>query len=83
MERNEIASDKWGDAVESFSNLLRDAKHLKVANFGLSLPKYDSASENISSARSMNGLSGNLTKAPHVNTPLLCKLVVSRASRTL
>ncbi|KAG0612243.1 hypothetical protein M758_6G012600 [Ceratodon purpureus] len=27
------------------SNLLRDAKHLKVADFGLSLPKYDSASE--------------------------------------
>lgn len=31
------------------SNLLRDAKHLKVADFGLSLPKYDSASEYVGS----------------------------------
>lgn len=36
------------------SNLLRDAKHLKVTDFGLSLPKYDSASENTGSARSVN-----------------------------
>lgn len=41
---------------KSFSNLLRDAKHLKVADFGLSLPTtYDSdnaSSGNIGSGRS-------------------------------
>lgn len=45
----EIVPNQWGDAVGSFSNLLRDAKHLKVADFGLSLPKYDSASEYVGS----------------------------------
>lgn len=34
--------DKWGVAVVGFSNLLRDSKHVKVANFGLSLPTIDS-----------------------------------------
>jgi serine/threonine protein kinase len=40
-DRGWIDFDSCCDAVERSSNLLRDAKHLKVADFGLSLPTHD------------------------------------------
>ena len=62
-QRNEIVSDKGFYAVESFSNLLRDNKHLKVADFGLSLPKYNSASE-YTGSNSIRSNDSLLTKPP-------------------
>lgn len=47
------------------SNLLRDGKHLKVANFRLSLPKYDSASENGSENVGSNRSTDSLTTKLH------------------
>lgn len=38
--------DKWCNVVESFSNLLRDGKYLKVVNFRFSFLKYDFVFEN-------------------------------------
>lgn len=71
-----LLSDKWCNAVESFSNLLRDGKHLKVANFRLSLPKYDSASENGSENVGSNRSTDSLTTKLHKGSS--CKLSITR-----
>lgn len=66
-------SDKRSGAVGGFSNILRDATRLKVADFGLSLPVQDSTpgTPSNSSIRSTESLR---TKPPKGSS---CKLSIA------